>query len=39
MKNKIFIYGYLIMSFVGGIFVLIKMVCMTPGKDELIKQI
>lgn len=39
IANKIFIYGYLIMAVVGGLFVLIKVTCFTQGKTELLKAI
>ena len=32
ISKKIFIYGYLIMAIVGGIFVIIKITCFTKGK-------
>ena len=33
ISKKIFIYGYLIMAVAGGIFVLVKLICFTQGKD------
>lgn len=31
-QNKIFVYAYLIMGIIGGLFVIIKAVCFTQGK-------
>jgi hypothetical protein len=31
-SNKIFVYGYLIMAIVGGIFVIVKITCFKQGK-------
>ncbi len=39
IKNKIFVYGYLIMAIVGGVFVIIKITCFTQGKSELLQAI
>ena len=39
ITNKLFIYAYLVMCFVGGLFVIIKMVCFTKGKTELLEEI
>ena len=38
-KNKIFTYAYLVMAVVGGLFVLIKGICFTQGKAELLLKI
>jgi hypothetical protein len=32
IQNKIFVYAYLSMSILGGLFVLIKGICFTQGK-------
>lgn len=32
ISNKIFVYAYLIMAVVGGIFVILKLVCFTQNK-------